>query len=358
MAKKRSFSTFSLSFLDIMSCGFGAVVLVFLIIKHDVDVKVEVENELMLAEVNLLAEDIREGEEQLVRLKNTVSELDQKLVTAQGLARRINDDIDAVRNKMDQLSLDEDDQDIKKLKQELKTLQDEKRKLEDEKEQGNEVRRFIGQGDRQYLTGMNLGGRRVLILLDVSTSMLDDSIVNILRRRYMSDETKRSAKKWQRAVMTVEWLISQLPIDSRYQIYGFNTQARALLENTTGQWLVTDNREQIEQSVLALRKIVPDKGTSLIRAFHSVAQLNPMPDNIFLITDGLPTQGINRPETTTVDAKQRLAYFKSAVEVLPVGIPVNVLLWPMEGDPMAAAAFWRLAQMSAGSFISPSKDWP
>ena len=37
--KRRGFSVFSLSFLDIMSCGFGAVVLLFLIIKHHADVK-------------------------------------------------------------------------------------------------------------------------------------------------------------------------------------------------------------------------------------------------------------------------------------------------------------------------------
>ena len=41
MAKKRKFSTFNLAFLDIMSCGFGAVILIFLIIKHDADTQVE-----------------------------------------------------------------------------------------------------------------------------------------------------------------------------------------------------------------------------------------------------------------------------------------------------------------------------
>jgi hypothetical protein len=30
----------------------------------------------------------------------------------------------------------------------------------------------------------------------------------------------------------------------------------------------------------------------------------------------------------------------------------------MEGDPMAAAAYWNLARTTGGSFISPSKDWP
>jgi hypothetical protein len=30
----------------------------------------------------------------------------------------------------------------------------------------------------------------------------------------------------------------------------------------------------------------------------------------------------------------------------------------MEGDPSAAAAFWQLAIMTQGSFITPSGDWP
>ena len=34
--KKREFTTFNLSFLDIMSCGFGAVILVFLIMNHGI----------------------------------------------------------------------------------------------------------------------------------------------------------------------------------------------------------------------------------------------------------------------------------------------------------------------------------
>jgi len=39
-------------------------------------------------------------------------------------------------------------------------------------------------------------------------------------------------------------------------------------------------------------------------------------------------------------------------------VPVNVIMFPMEGDPMAAAAFWNLARTSGGAFLSPSRDWP
>ena len=57
---RRRISAFSLSFLDIMSCGFGAAVLLFLIIKHNVDTNVPqpvVKTDLS-AEVDLLEEEI------------------------------------------------------------------------------------------------------------------------------------------------------------------------------------------------------------------------------------------------------------------------------------------------------------
>jgi hypothetical protein len=46
------------------------------------------------------------------------------------------------------------------------------------------------------------------------------------------------------------------------------------------------------------------------------------------------------------------------VKRLPAGLPVNTILLPMEGDPMAASEFWRLAVDTRGSFMCPSKDWP
>jgi hypothetical protein len=43
---------------------------------------------------------------------------------------------------------------------------------------------------------------------------------------------------------------------------------------------------------------------------------------------------------------------------VPPQIPVNIILYPMEGDPMAADAYWRLAKNTRGSFFCPAKDWP
>ena len=60
MARKRSATTFNLSFLDVMSCGFGAVVLVFLIMDHAIKVQSSELNSDMMSEVNLLEEEVLE----------------------------------------------------------------------------------------------------------------------------------------------------------------------------------------------------------------------------------------------------------------------------------------------------------
>src|SRR3546814_17655232 len=77
-----------------------------------------------------------------------------------------------------------------------------------------------------------------------------------------------------------------------------------------------------------------------------------------LLTDGLPTLGGGQEEGRLVSADERLSYFKDSLRHIPKGIPVNTLLFPMEGDPEAAGAFWELAVLTQGSFITPARDWP
>lgn len=357
--KKRGFSTFSLSFLDIMSCGLGAVALVFLIMKHDVDSQGEVDNSQLLSEVNLLQEDIIDGEAQLVKAKNTVSELDQQLVDAHGLARRINDSIDAVRNKIAILDDPSTDQQILQLEEKLRELENTKKKLEqEERERGNDVRRHLGQGQRQYLTGLKLGGARILILVDKSSSMLDETIVNIIRRRNMRDDIKTQAPKWQQTLKTVEWLTARFPQESNYQIYTFSDTYQSAIPGTESDWLKIGDRAQLEQSILNLKKTVPGGGTNLTQVLAAINGFQQLPDNIYLITDGLPTLGQKEPRSGTITGREREKLFFEAVEALPFGVPMNIVLLPLEGDPMASAAYWELAQTTRGSFLTPSGDWP
>ncbi len=353
-----------MSFLDIMFCGFGAVVLLVLILNYDtVKARTEAFSDLR-GEVVQLEQEVLVGEEQRVTARNSLDATDTALVLAQGETEQIIQnvrelEIEIARMKKETLA---NRADVNKLTVDLKSLDKEKRRLGSQapqgRDQGDKVRQTLGDGDRQYLTGLKIGGKRILILVDASASMLDETIINVIRRRNMDSAQKRSAPKWRRTLATAEWLVSNLPSSASFQLYVFNTQARAALPGSDGKWLSTASTRDVEGAIAALRKQLPEDGTSLYQAFAVAKQLSPGPDNILLVTDGLPTQGRGKPKRTTVSPDERLEHFDKAYRSLPSGIPVNTILMPMEGDAWAAAAFWKLAIDTQGSFMTPARDWP
>lgn len=360
--KQRSFNTFNLSFLDIMSCGFGAVVLVYLIMNHAIEDQSRQLNQNLLAEVDMLEYEVTEGEAGLAELRNALSAVDLQVVDAQGRATRIAADKKAWEAKIETIASQgyNESTEIEALKAELLTLEMELEKLKEasKAQSGRSARRFIGEGNRQYLTGLNLGGRHIAILLDSSSSMLADRLVQIIRLRNMDAAVQRRAEKWTRALRTVDWLTAQLPATSQYQLITFNTRPSFALPESRGRWLNVANRTELDEAVDAVRNILPSGGTSLENAFLALRAMSPQPDNIFLITDGLPTQGTSPPKGTRVSGADRVKLYRRAVEQLPPNVPVNIILAPMEGDPMAAAELWKLAQTTRGSFLSPAQDWP
>lgn len=360
--ERRKLNPISLAFLDVMFCGFGAVILIFLILDHASTIALEGSSDLT-AEINFLEEEVREGQLGLVRLRNTLSDVSFEVVTAEGLARQIQEEIDTI---LQELAAMENSsvatvEDVAKLRADVQALEEELMRLQASamEQDGNSVRQFLGDGNRQYLTGLFLGGQRILILVDSSTSMLDSTIVNIIRTRNMPDAAKLQAPKWQRVVNSVDWITTQLPITSRYQMWNFNTDLATLVPGSSvDTWEEVADRDLLNQSVINLKNLVPENGTNMEQVFRAVANMPMLPDNIFLITDGLPTISDRGSNDALVTPEERLELFEEAVGELPEGIPVNIVLMPLEGDPSAPAAFWQLAQFTQGSFLTPSKDWP
>ena len=361
-SKRRSLNPISLAFLDVMFCGFGAVILIFLILDHTSSQIPSEQNPDLAAEVNLLREEVRDGELGLVALRNTFSDVSFEVVTAEGLARQIQEQLQTFLQELAALenSSVASEEDIAKLRADVQALEEELLRLQASafEQDGNSARQFLGDGNRQYLSGLFLGGQRILILIDSSASMLDSTLVNIIRTRNMSAERKKQAPKWQRVVKTVDWISTQLPITSRYQIWEFNEELESVLSGDRDNWQEVADRDQLNTAIDNVKEIVPEKGTNLEQVFKAVANMSPRPDNIFLITDGLPTLSDRGSRDALVTPSQRIGLYEEAIEELPQGIPVNVVLLPLEGDPSAAAAYWQLAQYTSGSFISPSKDWP
>ena len=357
---KRRFSVFSLSFLDVMSCGFGAVVLIFLIIHHRIDNDtVEVDRELF-AESRKLDYLIAVGEENRVDLQQRLEDARKRVGDARRQLLAKAEDRDRRRRDMEDLEARSIAQreSVEALKADVQSREEEVKRLQAEEDaaRGNRVREVVGEGDRQYLTGLFVGGNHVLIAVDASASMLDSTIVQILRRRNMSAERRRNAPKWQRALRTVQWLAAQLPLESHFQIATYGADATFMLPQR--DWHATTHPTAIDDALNNLAQVLPDDGTNLDSLMARIVAMKPHPDNVFLITDGLPTRAERAPRQATVAGRQRLRLFSDAVKKLPKGIPVNPILLPLEGDPQASAAYWMLAIASGGTYMSPSEDWP
>src|SRR5690606_31168921 len=141
-------------------------------------------------------------------------------------------------------------------------------------------------------------------------------------------------------------------------IYGFNADFTSALPGSEGSWLEVADRDELNRALEGVKGFIPTQGTNLANVFQAAAQMSPPPDNIYLITDGLPTQSNRRSSGNLVTPQQRLELFEDAVEYLPDRTPVNVILLPLEGDPAASAVYWQLAQITRGSFLAPARDWP
>lgn len=361
---RRGITPIGLSFLDVMFCGFGAVVLLVILINGKIVAQRQESHADLRGQVNSLQDSVAASRKAIEAERQVLAQVEARARTAQA-------QIDATRARLARArqSMTASGQAgaeraarIAALKQELVRLEARVGALRAKQAQnaggGKRVRSFAGEADRQYLTGLKVGGRHVLILLDVSASMLDRTIVNVLRLRNMDEATRRSAGKWRHALRATRWLLSNLPAASQFQIFAFNTAAKPLLKGTAGQWLATSDQNVMHRVDAALDSLIPADGTSLSNAFSVAQTLKPAPDNILLLTDGLPTQGRTRPRRTTVSGEKRLKLFEQAVSQLGRAIPVNTILFPMQGDPVAAAAYWRLATLTRGSFITPARDWP
>jgi Mg-chelatase subunit ChlD len=363
MARRKT-EVFGLSFMDCICCGFGATILLYMILNSGADRRKEKVVGPLSAETNRLEEEVLAGQANLVELRNTLDQIRQTSAATQGLSTRL---LEVAQQSREELATFERQtiaqrEHINKLQADLRSLEEGAKRLsggaKSREVPGARVRAFVGDGDRQYLTGLKVGGKRILLLVDASASMLADNIVNAVRRRYLPEADRVRADKWRKAVRAADWLTTQLPRDARFQLYVFNTQAHAVLPGTDGTWIETGDRKALDDAIARLRGTAPEGGTSLENAFAAAAALNPPPDNILLLTDGLPTQGREAPRARTVSGKDRLKLFERAVHALPKGVPVNTLLYPMGGDPMAAPAFWKLAIATGGSFMTPSRDWP
>ena len=345
MARRRGrgLNPFGLAFLDVMSCGLGAAVLIFLIIDHSLTERAEAaesgELDAQLLEVEVAAADARTRahRRQTTQLERELRELATRRTAAvrarAELPAKLPQGVDA-EALIERLRARA--QEVAEARADRQLL---KRKLE---------------AQRQYVAGFRVKGRRILVLVDRSASMTDRRIAVAVRNKYLPDEQRREAVKWRWARSILEWLLTHLPEDAQYQVIGYADEARPAVG---GDWLEASDGETMEQVRGAVHSWIPNGGTRLDRALAAARKMEPAPDAVYLLTDGLPTRGKSWFKRVKVSAAERQEFFEEAVADTR-GPAHHVILLPLEGDPNAAGLYWRFAMRTGGQFLAPAEDWP
>ncbi len=362
--RRRRVEVFSLSFLDCICCGFGAVVLIYTVLAARSGVERIERSDELAAEVNRIEEEVLQGARNLVVLRNTLEKTESDTARAASRTSVLLAEIAATRDEAIRTGATSMAQreHINQLKADLKSLEEGTRRLQggalQSAPEGQRVRAFRGTGNRRYITGVQLKGKRILVLVDRSASMVHEDLVEILKLRNQSTAVRRAAPKWRQTVDIADWFATQFPPGSQFQMYAFNTRVQELVQGSEGKWLDAADPKLLNQAVEQLRGLVPEEGTSLINAFASIRKLSPLPDQVVLITDGLPTQGADRGLRRVVSVPQRSRLFDEAQRSLPSNVPVDVILLPLLGEPPAPHKYWGLARATGGQFLMPARDWP
>ncbi len=353
MRRHRKSEGFNLAFLDIMSCGLGAVVLVFMLVKHDVGSS--------STETDLLTEDVQQLELQQGELQQT---LEQLLNISQSKAEKIAQ----LRARLTQLeqSLLQKKMSLVQKKDQLAALKNDiaKRPIAKKEDLLEDNR----GGEENYLMGLRVEGHRIAVLVDSSASMTDEKLIDIIKRKNSSAAVKKQGPKWLRTQKTVRWILARVPKTSQVAVISYNSSVKSLGKSN---WMKLDNPSTLAALYKEIDTIIPQGATNLQKGLQAVSGRNAT--DLYVITDGLPTAGESRyaslnpfancssllGKAYTISGECRVKLFRQTIKDTKLGrVKVNVILLPIEGDPDAINEYWRWAALSGGLVISPAVNWP
>ena len=349
-----------IAFLDVMACGLGAAVLLFLIVKHHTGAAVESDTDEQAAIQS----------ETLAMLRAEEEALSERIERAQReLANRSERKAEEARHRAQQAAADRAhlagiEREIERAQARNATL---RRRVESiETHRATDVVEDVQGGEENYLLGLEVEGRRIAILIDRSASMTDERLIDIIRRKIRNDTEKRAGPKWQRTIRTVRWLLHRLPVGSEVAVVAFNDEARML--HGEG-WADGRDRATLRRLFDELNRLVPTGATNLEAGLEAIDRLSPGATDIYVVTDGLPTRSMSSPGLlsgcskhsagrVSGECRKKLFYAALRNAATPPGRKVHVILLPLEGDPEAAPAFWNWTAQAGGLLLTPARGWP
>ncbi len=335
MKRRRQIQSSALSFIDCICCGFGAVLLLFILTAKK--------------QMNQEATDSRQTLEALEILQReiSVSKAEQQTIDAKLASLDPQPDVKAT----DLIQLNDQ---LANLSKAIETKNAALAYLDEETKATEAIAgKDRPSADRSYLSGLRLQGPRVLILLENSGSMLAENANSALE--IIRSGNGNQSEKWLRAKAAVRAVLAAIPKNTKVAILQMNQQTTPLTGTLENPYIDPYNNTELIDLLDRLEGLEASGGANLLNALITVRNLKDRPSSLLLIGDGLPTAP--NPTGRTLSESNRVKLFHNAMAARP-NFPFNVLLLPFEGDPSAAGLFWKLSSRTNGITLIPDKDWP
>ncbi|MEO0510676.1 MAG: VWA domain-containing protein [Verrucomicrobiota bacterium] len=334
MKKRREAQSSALSFMDCICCGFGAVLLLFILTTKKQIIASSEEADQSLEAAETLQAAIEETEAKQKALETEIEALDPQA--------------DTNTTSLAQLAAEQE-----RLAKEIEDQAEALKALEAEVEPTNAPASLDRpSADQNYLTGLRLRGPRAVILLESSGSMLAETAgeaVSIIQQG-----TGQKAKKWLRSKEALKAVLAAIPKGTKVAVLQM-AESTSPISGTPGDPYIDPYDNAALLSLLdRLENLEASGGADLAKGLRTVANLNERASSLLLIGDGLPTAPAPRAGLTEAD---RVRLFNQAMATRP-NYPFNAILFPFEGDPSAAGLFWQLSGRTNGITLIPDNDWP
>ena len=203
--------------------------------------------------------------------------------------------------------------------------------------------------------GIELTGRRVLFLVDMSGSM------------ELVDEKTPDPKKWTGVRDAMVKIMRSLPDLQHFQVLLFSDRLQYLL-GSDGAWIEYDPKKSADAAYAAINAIKPKGSTNMHAAMEAAFAFRTLGlDTIYLLSDGLPNDGPGLTPEQAISLKET-----EKEEVLARYIRNNMRrTWNREitgkpkvkintvgffyESPDVGAFLWALARENDGGFVGMSK---
>lgn len=318
--KRSGVSEINLSFLDVISCGFGAIVLLLIIAKSAVGSLETVDTE-KTAQVAELEDALHRLRGETVTLNRNLRTVEEQISSEQQRLARLQDELASLRRQQ-AATAQVDDTEIAKLERALQSLTD-------------EMQRLLAQRrpENQLIGGIPVDSEYIIFVIDTSGSM-SNYVWSRVRREMIN-------------ILDIYPQVKGVQIMSDMGTYMFPSYANRWIPDTPGRRQVIISR---------LPSWTPFSNSSPVEGLNAAIRSFYAPDrniSVFVFGDDFTGSSISRVVQTIDNLNQERNTGDRLVRIHAVGFPVHFLV--QGGNLVTAGRFAtlmrELSYRNGGTFV-------